>query len=201
MSPSDQSDVRKSFMRELHARQPGFRIAVAEDARVTAAHRGERSEFKGGLDTLLQVLRLMWVTDAFSAHVAYRLRARLLARGIPVLPGLLHRFSMRRAQVSIGDPVLLHPGIYIVHGQVVLDGLVEIQPGTVISPWVTIGLAAGNIHGPKVGADAHIGTGAKLIGAIEIGERAVIGANAVVVKDVPAASTAVGIPAKVVGNK
>ena len=49
------------------------------------------------------------------------------------------------AQVSIGDPVVA-PGVYIVHGQVVLDGLVGIGPGVVISPFVTIGLRAGDVR-------------------------------------------------------
>jgi len=200
MSARPDNKVRKAFMRQLHARQPGFRLAVAEDARVTCAHRGERSEFTSGRDTLRQALRLIWVTDAFGAQVAYRLRARMSARGIPVLPRLLHRFSMMSAQVCIGDPVLIHPGVYIVHGQVVLDGIVEVGPGTVISPWVTMGLAAGSITGPRIAEEVHIGTGAKFIGEVKVGAGAVIGAGAVVVKDVPAGATAVGIPAAVVGK-
>ncbi len=187
-------------MRSLHERHPGFRVAVAEDARVTCFQRGERSEFRSGLDTLLQVLRLMWVSDAFAAHVFYRARARMLARRIPVLPRILHKLSMATAQVSIGDPVLLHPGVYIVHGQIVLDGLVELGPGTVIAPWVTVGLRGGNVQGPTVEGNVNIGTGAKLIGPIRVGHSAMIGANAVVVSDIPAGSTAVGIPAKVIGN-
>ena len=58
-----------------------------------------------------------------------------------------------------------------IHGQVVLDGLVEVGSGTVIGPWVTIGLRAGNVQGPKVGRNVSIGTGAKLIGPIEVGAR------------------------------
>lgn len=50
---------------------------------------------------------------------------------------------------------------------------------------------------PKVGHDCFIGTGAKLIGAITIGNRATIGANSVVIRDVPAGSVAAGVPAKI----
>ena len=84
----------------------------------------------------------MWVSDAFTSHVAYRLRATLLRRGVPVLPRFLHRFCMRNAQVSIGPGVLMHPGVYLVHGQLVLDGLVEVMSGAILSPWVTVGLRA-----------------------------------------------------------
>ena len=63
--------------------------------------------------------------------------------GVPVLPRIAHRLAMAIAQVSIGDPVIVHPGVYIVHGQVVIDGLVEVHPGAVIAPWVTLGLRGG----------------------------------------------------------
>jgi serine O-acetyltransferase len=103
---------------------------------------------------------------------------------------------MATAQVSIGDPVVVAPGVYIVHGSVVLDGLVEIETGVVISPFVTIGLRAGDVTGPTVERYASIGTGAKLIGPVRIGERAIVGAGAVVVDDVPAGATVVGVPAR-----
>ena len=64
---------------------------------------------------------------------------------MPVLPRLAHRLAMPIAQVSIGDPVVVHPGVYILHGQVVIDGIVEIHSGAVIGPFVTIGLRAGDV--------------------------------------------------------
>jgi serine O-acetyltransferase len=105
---------------------------------------------------------------------------------------------MAWAQVSIGDHVVVQPGIYLIHGQVVLDGLVEIGSGVTIAPWVTIGLRAGEVHGPTIEHGAQIGTGAKVIGPVRIGADARIGANAVVTDDVPAGATAVGAPAKAV---
>ncbi len=107
---------------------------------------------------------------------------------------------MALAQVSIGDPVVMHPGVYIVHGQVVLDGLVEVHSGVVISPFVTIGLRSGNVSGPVIGSGVSIGTGAKVIGPVRIGDGATVGANAVVVGDVPAGATVVGAPARPVGR-
>ncbi len=189
-------DERSRFMASLRARFPGVRDAVLADARITARHRGERAVFSSSGDAMRQVLRLMWVSDAFLALVLYRAKARLQARGVPVVPRLLHRAAMMIAQVSIGDPVLVRPGVYVIHGQVVLDGIVEIGTGTVIGPWVTIGLRAGNVQGPRVGANVSIGTGAKLIGPIQIGDGAKIGANAVVVSDVAPGATVVGAPAR-----
>lgn len=191
---------RQTFMRTLHERHPGFRLAVKEDARITAHQRGERFEFRSGRDTVLQVIRLMWASDAFTAHVAYRLRTTLMRRRVPLVPRMLHRFCMRNAQVSIGPGVLMHPGVYLVHGQLVLDGLVEVGSGAVLSPWVTVGLRGGSVQGPIIGNGVNVGTGAKILGSITIGQEALIGANAVVIDDVPAGATVVGIPARVVGS-
>jgi serine O-acetyltransferase len=108
---------------------------------------------------------------------------------------------MALAQISIGDPVVMQPGVYIIHGQIVIDGLVEIRSGAVIGPFVTVGLRSGNVVGATIETSVTIGTGAKLIGPVRIGERARIGANAVVVDDVPAGATVVGVPARLVGER
>jgi serine O-acetyltransferase len=187
----------RRLMRELAARHPGLREALRADAAMTALHRGERHEFRSPADAAMQMLRLAWVSDAFFAVALYRLKAALQRRGVPLLPRLLHKMAIGQAQVSIGDPVLVHPGVYVVHGQIVIDGLVEISPGAVISPWVTIGLRAGDVRGATIERDVSIGTGAKVIGPVRVGAGARIGANAVVVEDVPPGATVVGVPARV----
>jgi serine O-acetyltransferase len=180
----------------IRARHPRLRHAVAEDARVTALFRGERHEFGSGLGLAVQVLRLAWVSDAFLAQMLYRAKARLQARGVPVLPRVAHKLAMALAQVSIGDPVVVHPGVYILHGQVVIDGLVEIHPGVAIAPFVTVGLRPGDVRGATIERDVSIGTGAKVIGPVTIGAGARIAANAVVLHDVPAGVTVAGAPAR-----
>jgi serine O-acetyltransferase len=184
------------LMQEIRSRHPRLREALSADARVTALHRGERHEFRSKADVALQILRLMWVSDAFLAQAFYRVKARLQALGVPILPRLAHRMAITIAQVSIGDPVVVRPGIYILHGQVVADGLVEIHSGVVIGPFVTIGLRAGDVRGATIEGGVSIGTGAKVIGPVRIGAGARIGANAVVVENVPAEATVVGVPAR-----
>jgi serine O-acetyltransferase len=190
-----------SFRAALRSRHPALWEALTADARVTSRYRGERHQFRSRLDAAGQMIRLAVVSDAFLAQALYRGKARLQALGVPLLPRLLHRLAMVSAQVAIGDPVIVEPGVYIAHGQVVIDGLAEIATGVVIFPFVTIGLRAGNIRGPKVGQDVSIGTGAKLIGPITVGAGARVGANAVVVDDVPAGVTVVGNPARVVASQ
>lgn len=187
----------RDFMRQRNRQNPAFLEAVLEDARVTAACRGDRSQFRSRVDAGVQAVRLMCVTDAFLAQVLYRVKTRLIARGVPVLPHLAHRLAMAIGQVSIGDPVVMHPGIYLAHGQVVIDGFSEVHSGSVIFPFVTIGLRAGTLVGPTIGAGARVGTGAKVLGPVEVGARARVGANAVVIEDVPADATVVGVPARI----
>jgi serine O-acetyltransferase len=188
--------MNDELRRAILARHPKLWEAVLADAELTARFRGERAEFRSGLDAALQAARLAWVSDAFLAQVMYRAKARLQALGVPILPRLAHRLALVLAQVSIGDPVVMAPGVYILHGQVVIDGLTEVGSGTAIAPFVTIGLRAGNVRGPSIGRNVSIGTGAKVIGPVAVEDGAVIGANAVVVDDVGSGETVVGAPAR-----
>jgi serine O-acetyltransferase len=194
--PSQIADRLKEGLREVQTRQPAFFEALLADARVAAAYRGERTEFRSRFDGVLQALRLMLQTDAFLALSAYRLKTRLQTLGIPVLPWIAHRLAMASAQISIADTALVHPGVFIPSGQVVVYGLVEIHPGATIHPWVTVGPLGGGARGPTIGPGAQIASGAKVMGEIEVGANAVVGTNAVVLNDVPPNTTVVGMPAR-----
>jgi serine O-acetyltransferase len=185
---------------DARAKQPHFFVALIADAKLQSVARGERDEFRGRADAICQALRLMWVGDSFLAQAFYRAQARLDALGVPVLPRLAHRLAMSTAQVCIGKNVVIHPGVYLGHGQVVIDGFVEIHRGTVILPFVTIGLRQGKARGPTIGRDVFIGTGARILGPVTVHRDARIGANAVVIDDVPARATVVGVPARIVGK-
>jgi serine acetyltransferase len=197
MSAGEYDAVNRADMwRAIRARFPRLRQALVADAQVTARYRGERHEFRGTVDAMVQIVRLAIVSDAYLGQALYRAKAALQARGVPLLPRIAHRLAMIVAQISIGDPVIVAPGVYLIHGQVVVDGLVEIGPDTTIGPFVTIGLRAGDVRGPTIGAGVSIGTGAKLIGPVTIGDGAQIGANAVVVSDVADGVTVAGAPAR-----
>jgi serine O-acetyltransferase len=191
-----ENTMARTLMSDIRARHPRLREAIVADARVALLHRGEPHELRSSRDAALQVLRLIWSADAFLALALYRVKAALQRRGVPVLPRLAHRLAMATGQVVIGDPVVVHPGVYLLHGQVVIDGVVEIHPGVVIGPFVTIGLRHGDIAGPSIEQDVHIGTGAKVLGGIRVGAGSSIGANSVVVDDVPPGTTVVGAPAR-----
>jgi serine O-acetyltransferase len=177
---------------------PPFRRAVLADTRVVSANRRRPLDGAGDGRVALEALRLIWFSDAFVGQVLYRARARLAALGVPVLPRVLHRLTIALTGICVGDPVLIRPGVHLAHGQIVIDGLVEIKPGATIFPFVTIGLRSGELVGPRIGPNVTIGSGARVLGAIELGQGARIGANSVVLADVPAGATAVGVPASVV---
>ena len=120
---ADESLERRAFMQAIRDRFPGFREAVRADARATADYRGERYEFRSRPDLLAQIVRLCVQSDAFLAQVLYRAKASMQRRGIPLLPRLAHKLAMSTAQVSIGDPVVVGGGLYLMHGQIVIDGL------------------------------------------------------------------------------
>jgi serine O-acetyltransferase len=196
----DGAPEARDLMREIRSRHPGLREALLADMKVTMVHRGEFREITSSLDAVATLLRLIWTTDCFLAQALYRLKASLQRRGVPLLPRLAHRLALITGQVSIGDPVVVHPGLCLLHGQVVIDGLVEIHPGVVIAPFVTLGLQPSNVVGPTIERGVRIGTGAKVLGDVRVGANAAIGANAVVLDDVPEGVTVVGAPARPVAE-
>ena len=83
-------------------------------------------------------------------------------------------------------------------GGIIVSGDAVIGDDVILRNGVTIGLKRTNERGaPVIGNRVDIGAGAKILGAIHVGDGAVIGANAVVVHDVPAGAVAVGIPARI----
>lgn len=188
------------FWSDRRSRYPTLRRALNGDVRAFAVGRG-RPIGPSSTEAVFEAVRLALVSDAFLALVFYRARCRLLSARIPIMPHLLHRCSILLAQVSIGDPVIVQPGLNLPHGQVVIDGITEIGANVLIRPWVTIGLTEGSYLGPTIEHGVSIGTGAKVLGAITIGSRAKIGANAVVLNSVAPGVTAVGVPARVVSSR
>lgn len=192
-----QSRQRRQWLKNRHAASPAFRQAVAADVATTLVYRGE-SRDRGHLsrtELMAETVRLAWTSDAFAAQLLYRGRVAMLRRGIPVLPRVCHFLSMSTSQVCIGDPVVVGSGLYLPHGQVVVDGITELGSQVILFPWTTVGLRAGDFNGPVIRDGAHIGTGAKVIGAVTVGPQARVGANAVVVRDVNPGETVAGVPA------
>jgi serine O-acetyltransferase len=135
------------------------------------------------------------LTDGTAAMVLYRL---MQGCGRAHLTPLEMVFSKLNAVVGgciIGRGADFGPGFVLVHSNgVVINGMVRGGRDVKIEHQVTIG--AEKRLSPVIGDGVFIGAGAKIIGPVTIGANARIGANAVVVRDVPPDTTAVGIPAR-----
>lgn len=93
------------------------------------------------------------------------------------------------------------PGLAIVHyGTIVISSGCTIGKNCRIHAGVNIGANGGESKAATIGSNVYIGPGSKIIGDVIIGDDSVIGANAVVTKDVPPAVTVGGIPAKVISG-
>jgi serine O-acetyltransferase len=117
------------------------------------------------------------------------------------LPRLIRRHLAFKYGISIPPSTKIGPGFYVGHfGGIVVNGRSQIGRDCNISQGVTLGQSnRGPRKGsPVLGDRVFVGPGAKVVGAVRIGSNVAIGANAVVIHDVPDNAVVVGIPAKVV---
>lgn len=109
-----------------------------------------------------------------------------------------------RLGINIPYQIDVGPGFYISHFTgVFVNSRCRIGRNCNLSQGVTLGLAnRGPRKGvPTLGDNVYIGPGAKVVGAVHIGDGVAVGANAVVTSDLPAYSVAVGIPARVISEQ
>jgi serine O-acetyltransferase len=137
------------------------------------------------------------VTDGTPAMMLYRLMQWSRRMRLEPLAMLFNKLNAICCQCIIGRGAEFGPGFVLIHSQgVVINGTVCGGERIYIEHQVTIGAERNAC--PTLGSDIFIGAGAKIIGEVEIGDGARVGANAVVVDDVPPNATVVGIPARVV---
>jgi serine O-acetyltransferase len=131
------------------------------------------------------------------AHPLYRMR-------LPLLPRLVSMASRLLTGIEIHPGAAIGPGLFVDHGMgTVIGETAEIGSEVVLFHQVTLGgrgSGAGKRH-PTIGDGVLIGAGAKILGAIRVGNGAKVGANAVVLEDVPEGATVVGIPARLAGRR
>ena len=155
--------------------------ALARDPAARAVGRVEMLLTYGGVQALL----------------SHRVSHALHEAGIPLLPRLLAYLTAAVTGVEIHPAARIGRGLFIDHGAgVVIGETAWVGDDVTIYQGVTLGgtgFARGKRH-PTVGNEVMIGAGSALLGPIEIGERAKIGANSVVIHDVPPNSTVVGNP-------
>jgi serine O-acetyltransferase len=168
---------------------PGFRTLVVSDIAVWRSIGWGRNGWLGAA-------RLLWSHPGLQAVLLYRLAHALHRRRIPMVPQLLSQCGVVLYGFDIPASVPVGPGLYVPHpvGTVVMAERIGSQV-TLVSG-ITIGMR--NVHRfPIIGDRVYVGAGARVLGGIRIGDDASIGANAVVLHDVPDNAVAVGVPATV----
>ncbi|MBS3898587.1 MAG: serine O-acetyltransferase [Dethiobacter sp.] len=135
------------------------------------------------------------------AILLYRLAHSLHKRGLILLPRVISQIARLVSGVEIHPGAKIGDGVFIDHGMgVVIGETAEVGDNVTLYQGVTLGGTGkekGKRH-PTVGNNVVIGTGAKILGPIVIGDYAKIGAGSVVLNNVPANTTVVGVPGRVV---
>ena len=165
-----------------------FRL-IASDLRAKALWCYQSDSPRALLKTL--------VSDGTLAMLIYRTMQWARAYRLVPIEWFCNKFNVLTQGCIIGRGAEFGAGFVLIHSTgVVINGQVRGGSGVRIEHQVTIG--AERRGSPRLGDDVFIGAGAKVIGPIVIGSHTRIGANAVVIADVPDCATAVGVPARVI---
>ncbi len=147
------------------------------------------------------VIEIFTCYPGFHAILLHRLAHKLYRCHVPLVPRLISQISRFLTQIEIHPGATVGRRFFIDHGSgVVIGETAEIGDDVLLYQGVTLG-GTGNERGkrhPTLGNNVVVGTGAKVLGNIRIGDNVKIGAGSVVVHHVPDNSTVVGIPGRVV---
>jgi serine O-acetyltransferase len=147
-----------------------------------------------------------WSCQGFWVMIVYRfgcwrytIKSALIRKPFSLLYKVLYKFIQVITGIELPCEVAVGKNFRIDHfGGIIISGFASFGDNCVIRDGVTVGLRrVDDPVAPQIGHNVDIGTGAKVLGGITIGDNVVIGANAVVLEDVPSNSIAVGVPARI----
>ena len=146
------------------------------------------------------LLEITLLYPGFHAIVSHRIAHFLWNLKIPFFPRALSQLARFLTGIEIHPGAQIGDGLFIDHGMgVVIGETAMIGNDVTLFQGVTLGgtgKETGKRH-PTLGNNVVVGTGAKILGNIHIGDNSYIGANAVILKDVPANATVVGVPGRI----
>jgi serine O-acetyltransferase len=149
-------------------------------------------------------LEVILTYAGFHALLAYRISHRLKSMGVPFFPRAISQLARWLTGVEIHPSAKIGTGFFIDHGMgVVIGETAEIGDYVTLFQGVTLG-GTGKERGkrhPTLGNHVVVGAGAKILGGITIGDNVKIGANSVVLKNVAANSTVIGVPGRVIKSQ
>ena len=143
----------------------------------------------------------VFLYPSFKAMLYYRVAHKQYVKGHYFLARLISQRAVRKTGIEIHPGAQIGKGFFIDHGTgVVIGETAIIGDNVTLYQGVTLG-GTGKEHGkrhPTIGNNVMISTGAKILGSFKIGDNSKIGAGSVVLEEVPANSTVVGVPGRVV---
>jgi serine O-acetyltransferase len=150
------------------------------------------------------ILEVLFCYPGLHALIMHRIAHKLNYWKIPLVPRIISNISRFFTGIEIHPAARIGRRFFIDHGMgVVIGATTIIGDDVLLYQGVTLG-GTGNEHGkrhPTLGDNIVVGSGAKVLGNIEIGSNSRIGAGSVVVDSVPENSTVVGIPGRIVRQK
>ncbi|MFH1753767.1 MAG: serine O-acetyltransferase [Candidatus Omnitrophota bacterium] len=145
-------------------------------------------------------LEVLLTYSGLHAIIFYRIAHALHKIKVPFLPRFISQLGRFITGIEIHPGATIGKSLFIDHGMGVVIGETSVIGDNVtIFQGATLG-GTGKERGkrhPTIGNNAVIGTGAKVLGNITVGESVQVGANAVVIRDVPPNSTVVGVPGRI----
>jgi serine O-acetyltransferase len=158
-----------------------------------------KAEWVYGVPSRKNILKAL-ATDGTFAMIIYRLMQASQRLHLAPLAMAFNKINCIFGACVIGRNANFGPGFVLIHSLgVVINTAVRGGRNVKIEHQVTIG--AERNQSPVLGDDIFIGAGGKIVGSVRIGSGVKIGANAVVVNDLPDGVTAVGVPARIVGRE
>lgn len=145
------------------------------------------------------LVTLLFRHPPLRAMAWFRFAATARRVGIRGVSGFVQRRLLRLYGLELAPSTPVGPGLYIAHPVGCVLHAESIGSDVTVIGQATLGTRKDD-RWPTIGDRAFIGIGSRVLGGVTIGEGSVIGANAVVLTDVPAGRTAVGIPARVLGS-
>ncbi|MCA0131301.1 serine O-acetyltransferase [Winogradskyella alexanderae] len=137
-----------------------------------------------------------------NAYYFYKIAHKLYLWKVPLLPSLIKLSIFLLFNSNIPFQCIIGKGTKFGYGGigVVIHKRCEIGRNCSIGTNVTIGGKSPHYDVPKIGNNVYMATGSKILGPITVGDNVIIGANAVVVKNIPDNCTVAGVPAKIIKN-